>query len=442
VGNQKRFRKYPEYRDPSIEWLGAVPAHWQAIRMKYLVTETLTYGANEAAELTDTNLPRYIRITDINDDGSLKEDTFRSLTDEVAEPYLLDEGDLLLARSGATVGKSFLYQENWGRAAYAGYLIKASLNLNRALPCFVWYFTQSTSYWDWLRSVCIQATIQNVSAERYSNLVVPLPPLSEQNSIISFLNYEMKKSDALIAKKERLIELLKEQRTALITRAVTKGLDPTVPMKDSGIEWIGEIPTHWEINKMKREIVIRGGQVDPSIVEFGTMVLIAPNHVESKTGRLLALETAAEQGAMSGKYLVQEGDIIYCKIRPELVKVCIAPCDGLCSADMYALVPKKDNDAQFILYLLLSDVFTRLAVDESMRVKMPKINREALGEIILPFPDKEEQTRIATYIESQVRQIDGLVAKTLDSIEMLREYRTALISAAVTGQSDVGEEVA
>ena len=129
----------------------------------------------------------------------------------------------------------------------AGYLIRARLDEQRLDSRFVTYFTQSTWYWDWLRSSFIQATIQNVSAERYANLLVPIPLKSEQHTIAEFLDRETGKIDALVAKKERLIELLLEKRTALITHAVTKGLDPDVHLKDSGVEWLGEMPAHWEV---------------------------------------------------------------------------------------------------------------------------------------------------------------------------------------------------
>src|SRR5947207_11778636 len=123
-----RWKAYAEYMDSGVEWLGKIPTHWEVRRIKYLGTEPLKYGANEIAESTDFDLLRYIRITDVNENGTLRDDTFRSLPEKLAKPYMLRYGDLLLARSGATVGKSFLYQESWGRACYAGYLIRLRLN--------------------------------------------------------------------------------------------------------------------------------------------------------------------------------------------------------------------------------------------------------------------------------------------------------------------------
>jgi len=172
----------------------------------------------------------------------------------VAAPYLLSEGDILFARSGATVGKTFRYDPSWGVAAHAGYLIRARVYLQRADSRFVVYFTQSGIYWGWLRSSFIQSTIQNVSAERYASLFLPLPSLGEQRAIVAFLDRETARVDGLVPTKERLVELLQEKRAALITRAVTKGLHASVPLKDSGVEWLGQIPAHWDVQRL-RDIV-------------------------------------------------------------------------------------------------------------------------------------------------------------------------------------------
>jgi restriction endonuclease S subunit len=212
-------------KDSGVEWLGEIPEHWKVRRLKHLATEALKYGANEPAEIDDINLPRYIRITDIDEMGSLHYDTFKSLPEEIAQPYLLKVGDLLFARSGATVGKSFMYQDSWGRACYAGYLIRARLNTSVVLPKFISYFTTSSIYWNWLASVFSQSTIQNVNAEKYSNLVVTVPPLSEQYLIVNYLDQETAKIDALVSRIQEGIEKLKEYSTALIGAAVMGKID-------------------------------------------------------------------------------------------------------------------------------------------------------------------------------------------------------------------------
>lgn len=209
-------------KDSKNEFLGNIPANWSIIRLKYLTSESLKYGANVPAELDDQNLPRYVRITDVDSEGNLRDETFRSIEKEVALPYLLKEGDILFARSGATVGKTFIYRKDWGECAYAGYLIKARINKKVYDPMFIYYYTKSDGYLQWIQSVTIQATIQNVSAEKYSSLWFAIPPsLSEQKNIVEYLNQESNKIDTLISKTEQAIERLEEYKTALISSVVT-----------------------------------------------------------------------------------------------------------------------------------------------------------------------------------------------------------------------------
>ncbi len=212
-------------KDSGIEWLGEIPAHWEVKRLKFIVSEPLQYGANESAEFDDPDWPRFIRITDIDETGALRDDTFKSLPEAIAEPYLLREGDLLFARSGATVGKTFMYRTSWGRACYAGYLIRARIDCRSALPEHVSYFTASASYWNWLTSVFSQSTIQNVNAEKYSNLFLAIPAIDEQNAIVSYLDRETAKIDELISRIREAIEKLREYSAALVSAAVTGKID-------------------------------------------------------------------------------------------------------------------------------------------------------------------------------------------------------------------------
>ncbi|WP_440111524.1 restriction endonuclease subunit S [Acidovorax sp. BL-A-41-H1] len=215
-------------KDSGVEWLEAVPGHWEVERLKNLADEPLKYGANEAAELDDPSLPRFVRITDVTESGALRDETFRSLPREIAEPFLLREGDVLLARSGATVGKSFMYERHWGEACFAGYLIRVRLSQRRCLPQWFNYFCRTDSYWVYVVGSQIQSTIQNVSAEKYANLVLPVPTLEEQRIIIAFLNRETAKLDTLTAEARTAVTLLQERRTALISAAVTGQIKVTV----------------------------------------------------------------------------------------------------------------------------------------------------------------------------------------------------------------------
>jgi type I restriction enzyme S subunit len=212
-------------KDSEVEWLGEVPGHWGLRRIKLLASEPLRYGANETAELTDRDLPRYIRITDVKEDGSLHDDTFRSLEPEIATPFLLNEGDILLARSGATVGKSFIYDKSWGKSAYAGYLIRFRTTISEIDAHFAYFFLRSASYWANINSTLIQSTIQNFSAEKYGNILVPLPPLAEQKEIVKYIKNEKNRIDRMEALAFDAVAKLQEYRTSLITAAVTGKID-------------------------------------------------------------------------------------------------------------------------------------------------------------------------------------------------------------------------
>ena len=195
------------------------------IRLRFVSMDSLAYGANEAALDDDRSFPRFVRITDINEEGNLKDETYRSLEPTIAEPYLLREGDILFARSGATVGKAFLYKESWGPSCFAGYLIRLRCNKRLVKPEFIFAYAQSDPYWGQLREGTIQATIQNFSAEKYGDLFLTLPPLSEQSEIIDQLSNWLSDLNALRLSTDSTIALLKERRAALIAAAVTGQVD-------------------------------------------------------------------------------------------------------------------------------------------------------------------------------------------------------------------------
>ena len=239
-----------EYKDSGIEWIGQIPKEWKVAPLKWILRNSLQYGANERGVLYDETLPRYVRITDISN-NSLREDLQKqSLKEEQAEGYILEDNDILFARSGGTVGKAFIYKKEYGRCAFAGYLIRAQVH-NRCCPFFVFFYTQSQSYEEWKRQIFIQSTIQNIGADRYSQMELPIPPLSEQQKIADYLDKVCGEVDEMIALQEKMIEELKGYKQSVITEAVTKGLNHNVPMKDSGIDWIGEIPEHWKIIPIK-----------------------------------------------------------------------------------------------------------------------------------------------------------------------------------------------
>lgn len=216
----KGLNKNVPLKDSGIEWIGEIPEHWICTVFKRFLLEPMQYGANEPAEECNYYDPRYIRITDIKDDGTLRDDTFKSLPLGKAKEYMLTKGDLLFARSGATVGKTFLYKEDYA-ACFAGYLIKARCNKNKLVPNFVFYYTLSNVYQNWKNSIFIQSTIQNIGADKYSVMPIIVPPLSEQQAIADYLDQRCREIDELISIKQQKIEKLKEYKKSLIFECVT-----------------------------------------------------------------------------------------------------------------------------------------------------------------------------------------------------------------------------
>lgn len=207
-------------KDSGIDWIRKIPDEWEVCKLKYLLKTNLQYGANSSGIEFNENLPRYVRITDIKSSEALYEKGKLSLSEEDSIGYLLQDGDILFARSGATVGKTFLYHSNIGKAAFAGYLIRAQLNENLN-PKFLSYYTLSSGYDEWKNRIFIQATIQNIGADKYANMEIPFPPLSEQESIAKFLDAKCAQIDSLISEKKSLIQDLAEYKKSLIFEAVT-----------------------------------------------------------------------------------------------------------------------------------------------------------------------------------------------------------------------------
>jgi len=217
----KGLDKSVPMKDSGVEWIGEIPKHWDIKRLKYGLSEPLQYGANESGDEFDERYPRYIRITDITMDNALKDEGKLSLFPTVAKPYLLKDGDVLFARSGATVGKSFYYDESYGVAAFAGYLIKARTNRRMLMPRYLYYITLGSGYETWKDQVFSQATIQNIGADKYSQLLITIPPTTEQEFITVYLDSKCAEADTLVAEKMRSIETMRQYKRSLIYEYVT-----------------------------------------------------------------------------------------------------------------------------------------------------------------------------------------------------------------------------
>jgi type I restriction enzyme S subunit len=418
---------------------------WRNIRLKFLKNSPLIYGANEAGESDNPEDPRFIRITDIKPDGSLRDDTFKSLPLALARPYLLKDGDILFARSGATVGKAFIYKKDWGPACFAGYLIRFSADKNRAVPEYIYYFTQSKIYQDYINESSIQATIQNVSAEKYANLPVAIPSVNEQKSIVEYLDRQTAKLDQLIEKKKRLIDLLQEKIQALITQAVTQGLDPNVPMKDSGIEWLGKVPAHWRIEKLKYHVYLNPETLSENTDPEQELLYIEIGNVSSYGEISDATYYLFKNAPSRARRKVRSGDVIISTVRTYLKAITYikdAPGNLVVSTGFAVLRAKDQLLNSFLGMYVRNEGFINEIVARSVGVSYPAINASELIELGVVIPPIEEQRAIVDWLNSRLSNVDKIITNIEKQINLIKEYRQALITAAVTGKINVREKLA
>jgi len=418
-----KYKTYSEYEYSGVKWLGDVPKGWKTLRLgQYFVERREKVSDKDYAPLSVTMK------------GIVPQLENAAKSDAGDNRKLVRKDDFVINSRSDRKGSSGISSLNGSVS-----LISIVITPRGLFSTFVHHLFRSYSFQEefYRFGKGIVADLWSTNYSSMKNIIIPIPSPYEQQKIASFLDYETGKLDELIAKQQELIALLEEKRQAVISYAVTKGLDSSVPMKPSGVEWIGEVPKHWNRGKFNLCVSIANGQVDPRKPKYINMLLIAPNHIESGTGKIIGFETAKEQGADSGKYWCDKGDIIYSKIRPALKKVGIAPEDCLCSADMYPMKANQDMVNKFVYWFLLSEQFSTFAILESDRVAMPKINRDSLGGCYLPIPPSKEQQQIANFLDNQTIKIGNLIGKANSAIALMRERRTALISAAVTGKIDV-----
>ncbi|EGQ8104350.1 restriction endonuclease subunit S [Vibrio parahaemolyticus] len=419
---------YSAYKNSKLDWLGDIPSHWDLVKLGACFQER-----NEKVSDKD------FAALSVTKNGILPQMEHVAKTDAGDNRKKVCIGDFVINSRSDRKGSS-------GTSDYDGSVSLISIILEPRLyePRFAHHLLRSYNFQEEFYKYG-KGIVADLWSTRYSdmkNIFVPLMPVDEQKAIATFLDRETLRIDSLIEEKQTFIKLLKEKRQALISHVVTKGLNPNVEMQDSGIEWIGQVPKHWEMIKFSHFVSIRNGQVDPTIEPWSNRILIAPNHIESGSGKIIKKETAAEQGADSGKYLCKKGEVIYSKIRPALAKACICEEDeAICSADMYPISCDSRMKNEYLLWLILSSEFTRYAILESERIAMPKINRDSLGKIKFPVPPITEQNAALNYIKTNTEKIERLIEHTNTSIELLQEHRISLISAAVTGKIDVREAV-
>jgi type I restriction enzyme, S subunit len=420
-----RYRPYPIYNGTRWRETGAIPTHWEARRLKFAVSLR-----NDKVEAEATDL-EYMGLEHIESSTGRRVEDEAAHSEGIATRF--EPGDVLFGKLRPYLAKAFLADKEG--IATTEVLVMVSEEV--LVPAFLKYLFLSDKFVDAVSGSTYGAKMPRANWDTIGGLPIQFPPRAEQERIAAFLDWKTAQIDALIAKKKELIEKLKEKRLAVITQAVTEGIDPDAPLRGAGVIWLERVPKHWDVLRFGYRTQVQEGQVDPEFEPHSSMLMIAPNHIESNTGRLTNVTSAHDQGAISGKYLVRKGDVVYSKIRPHLNKCAIAQFDGLCSADMYPIRTDAGLSAEFLRYWMLAQPFLHYATESSMRVAMPKLNRDTLSAAPLVVPPEAEQVQITAHLDRVTEKIDRMLESTDQAVTRLTEYRTALITAATTGQIDV-----
>ena len=421
--SEKKERKM---RDSGIPWIGEVPEGWGIHPLySYFAERKNKNSMLQEQNLLSLSYGKIIR-KDINTNGGLLPANFT--TYNIVQP-----NDIVIRPTDLQNDKKSL---RTGLVTEKEIITSAYISLQPIANIYIKYFHYLLHSYD-INKVFYNmgnGVRQGLNYSEFSKLMLLCPGKEEQHRIADFLDSKCSEIDTLIENLRARVESAKEYKKAVITEAVTKGLDKGAKMKDSGVEWIGEIPDGWKVVRFKHIASIKSNLVQPD--KYMKYPQIAPDNIEKDTGRLLSHQTVEESGVISGNHLFYRGQILYSKIRPNLNKLTVAPFDGLCSADMYPIESKLPT--LFMVYSMLSTYFvSQVSLIIQDRVKMPKINQEELGEIKVVVPSQQEMLTIADYLDSKCSEIDALLQNYEDQIATLEEYKKSLIYEYVTGKKEV-----
>jgi type I restriction enzyme S subunit len=429
-----QYKPYTAYKNSNIDWIAEVPDHWIGGSLRWFakIYAGGTPSKNIDKYWIDGTIP-WLNSGSVNNAVITEPSAF--ITEEAfnsSSAKWIDKGALVMALAGQ--GRT--------KGTVAQLAIDTTCNQSMAAIVPGHQYNPRYLYW-WLHSN--YQNIRNMAGgdlrdglnlELIGSIQCPIPPINEQDEIANKIDNEAHCIDTLIAKKTRFIELLKEKRQALITHAVTKGLNPDVPMKDSGIEWIGEVPEHWEVIPVKRTSSLRNertGENSDGIRYIGL------EDVQSESGKYQPTEGTSRQSDSSTVSVFYYGDVLYGKLRPYLKKAIVADMNGVCSTE-FLVLKSKDVLPDLLQKWLLTSEVTQQIESGCDGAKMPRADWEGVGSIPIPVPPHDEQKILVERINQENIRIDALICKTQRSIELLKERRSAFITAAVTGQIDLRKE--
>lgn len=423
------FPAYPEYKDSGVPWLGKVPGHWVVAALKRKTTLTTTRADQRIFPVALENIEGWTGRF-LPSESEFEGEGVAFLPGDILygklRPYLAKV--LVAARSGEAIGDFHVIRPVCQCPEYLSYLLRAR-ELVSVVDGSTYGSKMPRASWDFLGA-----------------LAIGFPPLPEQIEIAAFLDRETAKIDALVAEQERLIALLKEKRQAVISHAVTKGLNPDAPMKDSGIEWLGEIPAHWEVPKAKHFVMFSGGGTpsrDNPLFWNGEIPWVSPKDMKSELIRdseehitEAGLTGSASSLIMPGAVLI----VVRSGILRHTIPVAINAVPVTLNQDMKALRLEADRCEPGFLFRWIQGLNDELLLAWSKQgATVESIEHQYLAETIIPLPPIAEQRAIMAFLDGETERTDLLVAEAQSAIKLLQERRAALISAAVTGKIDVRE---
>ncbi|EIK52634.1 type I restriction enzyme EcoKI specificity protein [Stutzerimonas stutzeri TS44] len=432
------YKPYPAYKDSGVEWLGRVPEHWEIVPLKY-EAEFVNGAAFKPEQWSEIGTP-IIRIENLN--GSLN---FNCFDGEMDARYHVEQGDLLFGWSGNR-GTSFgpFIWPHAGRH-YLNQHIFRICNFKFDKAWFYWSLKAVTAHVEDQAHGIIGMV--HITKGDLGAIKIATPALAEQQAISAHLDRETARIDALIEKKTRFIELLREKRQALITHTVTKGLDPNVKMKDSGLEWLGEVPEHWAVKRLKFIAVVQTGiakgkdnaEKDTVVVPYLRVANVQDGYLDLDEVATIEVSTADLP-----RYLLQPGDVLmneggdFDKLgRGHVWHGEIEPC--IHQNHVFAVRPHGVSSEWLNTFTSSAAAQFYFMGRSKQSTNLASISSSNLMELAVPLPSEEEQRLILDGLHRQASQVNALLAQTERSIELLKERRSALITAAVTGQIDLRE---
>lgn len=445
------FPAYSAYNDSGVEWLGRTPEHWKVVNAKRGISVLTDFTANgsfaslaENVEYQSSGYARLIRMTDLRQNL----ETEGIWVDERAYKYLekssLAGGELLMASVGS-VGLIYLMPEVDYRASLAPnmYLLKTNSSL---LSKFLYWTLLSEGGQSQILQAATTTAQPKLNKDNVRSIVIALPEIQEQIQIVHFLDHETARIDALIEEQQRLIELLKEKRQAEISYAVTKGLDPTVPMKDSGVEWLGEVPAHWVVGPLRWYATIQGGIAKGKDYEGRETVLLPYLRVANVQNGFVDLTEVKEISVLESeveRYSLRLGDVLMNEGgdndklgRGTVWQGQIEPC--LHQNHVFAIRPNELLSAEWLTAFTQCDqARSYFFLNSKQSTNLASISASNVMSLALPIPSVNEQKKILSILNQSRLAHEELVNLATSTVEFLKERRSALISAAVTGKIDV-----